>query len=51
MLYLKRIDIEIKQNIQSSLSNEITKEKKVRFYTTRLFEKTTPFRYDLILNF
>lgn len=48
MLYLKRIDIEIEQNIQFSLSNEITKEKK---YATRLFEKTTPFRYVLILNF
>lgn len=31
MLYLKRIDIEIEQNIQSSLSNEITKEKKYAF--------------------
>lgn len=31
MLYLKKIDIEIEQNIQSSLSNEITKEKKYAF--------------------
>lgn len=31
MLYLKRIDIEIEQNIQSSLSNEIKKEKKYVF--------------------
>lgn len=33
MLYLKRIDIEIKQNIQPSLSNEIKKEKKKYVFT------------------